>query len=54
MARQTDVVLREDDLLIFDVRDAATGTGVYGGEWPGVVRPRVHWTTELVEPDGGR
>lgn len=51
VARQTDVILREDDLLVFDVRDAATGAGVYGGEWQGVVRPRVGWTTELMESD---
>ena len=51
VSRETDVVLRVGDLLIFEVREAATGSGSYGGEWEGVLRPRVAWTTELVESD---
>lgn len=52
VTRQTDIVLRDDDLLTLDVRDAAAGAGVYGGEWQGVVRPRVGWKTELLERHG--
>ncbi len=49
---QTDIVLRVEDLLILDVRDAASGAGVYGGEWQGVVRPRVSWKTDLLGRNG--
>ena len=47
---ENTVVYRHDDLLAFEVRDAAELRGEWYGRWPGVVRPLLEWRTELVEP----
>ena len=40
-----------EDLLVFEIRDAASELrGAFHGEWPGVVRPNLAWTTEWLEP----
>jgi lipopolysaccharide transport system ATP-binding protein len=38
--------LRWDDLLVFDVHDAGDLRGLYHGDLPGAVRPRLEWKTE--------
>ena len=43
------VLHREDDVLVFDVRDAVETRGGWHGRWVGVVRPALKWETELVE-----
>lgn len=40
-----------EDLLVFEIQDAASELrGAYHGDWPGVVRPNLAWTTELLKP----
>ncbi len=53
------VVHRMDDVLVFEVRDAAEDRAGWYGRWPGAVRPRLAWETEhlvvadaLVRDDG--
>lgn len=41
------IVHREDDALVFEVRDEAETRGAWLGKWPGVFRPQLEWTTEL-------
>jgi len=41
----------EDDLLVFEVRDDVAVRGSYHGKWPGLLRPTLAWSTELLEPD---
>jgi lipopolysaccharide transport system ATP-binding protein len=49
VVRDQGVVLhREPDVLVFEVRDAAEMRADWYGRWPGVVRPALDWTTELV------
>lgn len=43
------IVYSRDDVLIFDVRDAVERRSAWFGKWPGVVRPDLDWSTELVE-----
>ena len=33
------------DALTFDVRDTVMDRGGWLGKWPGIVRPRLQWTT---------
>lgn len=42
-ARQ--VIFRLDDCLVFDVHDTGEGRAGWYGEWVGVVRPALKWTT---------
>ncbi|MDP8910296.1 MAG: ABC transporter ATP-binding protein [Chloroflexota bacterium] len=53
------VVHRMDDVLVFEVRDAAEDRAGWYGRWPGAVRPRLAWETEhlvvadaVVQDDG--
>ena len=40
-----------EDVATFEVHDVVSELrGEYNGEWPGVVRPRFEWKTELLEP----
>jgi lipopolysaccharide transport system ATP-binding protein len=40
-----------DNLASFEIHDALSELrGDYHGEWPGAVRPRFDWKTELLEP----
>jgi lipopolysaccharide transport system ATP-binding protein len=43
------VIFSYEDILVFEVRDRAEGRGGWYGSWPGAVRPRLAWETELVE-----
>jgi lipopolysaccharide transport system ATP-binding protein len=44
---QSEVVYRDDEILMFEVRDNPDEQGVYGGRWQGVVRPRTDWKTSI-------
>ena len=51
------IVHREDEALVFEVRDVAEMRGNWLGKWPGVFRPDLSWTTEIEEtelPDRAR
>jgi lipopolysaccharide transport system ATP-binding protein len=37
-----------DDCITFDVHDTGEQRGLYAGGWPGVVRPKLVWTTALI------
>jgi len=45
---QGTVLHREDDILVFDVRDSMEKRGGWFGGWSGAVRPILDWTTELL------
>jgi lipopolysaccharide transport system ATP-binding protein len=45
----TRVIFSYEDILVFEVRDRAEGRGGWYGSWPGAVRPRLAWQTELLE-----
>lgn len=47
-----NIVLRLDDVLVFEVADSAELRGGWYGRWEGVVRPMLRWTTELVTAGG--
>ena len=38
-----------NDVLSFDVREAVGTRRDWYGKWPGVVRPRLEWSTELIQ-----
>ena len=47
-------VFHSEDLLVFDVRDAASDLrGMFHGQWEGVIRPNFEWTTERVDASRG-
>jgi lipopolysaccharide transport system ATP-binding protein len=46
----TNVILRKEDVLVFDVRDTGEQRGAWFGDWAGAVRPILRWTTEFAEP----
>jgi hypothetical protein len=40
-----------EDLVVFEVHDTASELrGNYFDFWPGAVRPRLEWTTDLIQP----
>ncbi len=43
-------VLRQEEILVFDVHDTIEIRHGRHGEWVGVVRPALDWSTEIVEP----
>jgi lipopolysaccharide transport system ATP-binding protein len=43
------VIYQHDDLLFFEIRDSSERRSAWYGRWPGVVRPELKWTTELVQ-----
>ena len=45
------IVHREDEVLVFEVRDVAEMRGNWLGKWPGVFRPNLSWTTELQQDE---
>ena len=47
--RDTELVHRERDILVFDVRDSPDLRGRWFGKWKGAVRPVLDWTTERIE-----
>jgi len=44
-----ELILSCPDLLVFEVADCLTLRGVYYGDWPGVVRPKIQWNAEVLE-----
>jgi lipopolysaccharide transport system ATP-binding protein len=48
----TDVILRIDDVLVFDVHDTPENRSGWFGDWAGAVRPLFPWATELLELHG--
>ena len=53
MVRDEGTVLHvEDDILTIDMRDAAQTRGKWHGRWPGVIRPKLEWTTQLLDSEG--
>jgi lipopolysaccharide transport system ATP-binding protein len=44
-------VLQQDNILVFDVRDAIEMRHGWHGKWNGVVRPMLDWSTEFVEAE---
>jgi lipopolysaccharide transport system ATP-binding protein len=47
--RDTELVHRERDVLVFEVRDAPDFRGRWFGKWKGAVRPLLDWTTERLD-----
>jgi len=47
---QSVVLSRHDDVLVFDVLEPPGERQNWYGKWIGAVRPRMEWTTELLEP----
>jgi lipopolysaccharide transport system ATP-binding protein len=43
------VIFRHDDLLCFDIHEEVEMGEGYFGDWPGAVRPKLEWTTELLD-----
>ena len=47
------VVHREDDALVFEIQDNVEDRNGWYGKWAGVIRPKLSWSTELLEPFSG-
>ncbi len=45
------IIHREEEALVFEVRDVAEMRGNWLGKWPGVLRPDLNWTTELEQTE---
>lgn len=43
------VVHREDDALVFEIQDNVEDRNGWYGRWDGVIRPKLYWSTELLE-----
>ena len=51
----SNVAYHSEDLLVFDVRDAASDLrGMYHGVWDGAIRPHLDWITEQIDPALGQ
>jgi lipopolysaccharide transport system ATP-binding protein len=48
---QTQIIYRHDDAIVFEVVDVPRTNDAWYGKFPGVVRPDLKWTTELLESD---
>lgn len=44
----SEVQAQAEDAVAFDVHDTGEMRGLYFGQWPGVVRPKLAWSTERV------
>lgn len=44
----SEVQAQAEDAVAFDVHDTGEMRGLYFGQWPGVVRPKLPWSTEQV------
>ena len=44
------VVHREEDALVFEIQDNVEDRNGWYGKWAGVIRPKLYWSTELLEP----
>lgn len=40
------ILYRQQDALVFDVKDSVEVRGNWYGKWPGVIRPALNWETE--------
>ena len=49
MLSETEIPLVCPDLLAFEVADSLILRGGYYGEWPGAVRPKISWTTKVLQ-----
>lgn len=43
------VVHRQDDALVFEIQDNLEDRNGWYGKWAGVIRPKLYWSTELLE-----
>ena len=43
------VVYHHNNILSFEVQDSSDLRGAWHGDWAGVVRPNLHWTTKCLE-----
>jgi lipopolysaccharide transport system ATP-binding protein len=43
------ILLQQEDVLVFDVRDVTEMRHGWHGEWVGVVRPMLDWSSELIQ-----
>jgi lipopolysaccharide transport system ATP-binding protein len=43
------VVHREDDALVFEIQDNVEDRYGWYGRWKGVIRPKLYWSTEMLE-----
>ncbi|MCE5324501.1 ABC transporter ATP-binding protein [bacterium] len=46
---QCNVIYKAQDVLVFDVGDDISRRGSWHGKFPGAVRPRMEWHTDLIE-----
>ena len=46
--RGSEIVYQDSDFLFFTVRDSAELRDGWFGKWPGAVRPRLRWVSEVV------
>jgi lipopolysaccharide transport system ATP-binding protein len=49
MLSESEIPLVCPDLLTFEVADSLILRGGYYGEWPGAVRPKIRWTTKVLQ-----
>jgi len=49
VASDQNLVIDQDDILTFNVYDSTERRGGYHGKIPGVIRPQLIWSTELIE-----
>jgi lipopolysaccharide transport system ATP-binding protein len=40
-------ILRQEDALVFDLRDSGEDRLGWYGKWPGAIRPRLRWDTDI-------
>jgi lipopolysaccharide transport system ATP-binding protein len=46
---QRTILYEDSAILEFDVQDVAGDTGVFEGEWRGLIRPALEWRTEFLD-----
>ncbi len=49
----SEIQAQAEDAVAFDVHDTGEMRGLYFGQWPGVIRPKLAWSTQRVEPSQG-
>ena len=47
----TTAIFKLENALVFEVRDTPEVRGAWFGDWPGVVRPILRWSTEQLRAD---
>lgn len=48
------VIYQQNDILVFDIREAVEEIGAWFGKWQGAVRPVLDWDTALLAPGAPR